>query len=359
MALPFPYRTTNEVDVLQSAEEHYKNAFNLLHDVEHDRWWTLTRYDATNHYHLVEFLRAEERHPCVVEFPTNIECSSFMALHESGSMVMSFCKETLDVQTRVGSWQLAVFAFGTEGVGHASRVGSAQLHRGNDWFWDSVIYAVGKDFNGVGWDYRSGTLFDIAFDAQSSAVSIVSPSAIAVCEPIRACTALAIDQPRQRLIILCRAKLLLPCMRPHPTLHSVPLVMVSLGDRRDCAAVRRLCLDPLGRVYLVDNHKRCVVVIGPDTRCLGGVKRWSSARDIKFDSNRGELVVLGVDNTVVSYHANSVVPHMLEWTPVRHRYAPAPIERMILSTLGAWHAEADSMVSLVSEAMLHAVFALL
>ena len=252
-----------------------------------------------------------------------------------------------------------MFAFGTEGVGHASRVAAAQLHVGNDWFWDSVIYAVGKDFNGVGWDYRSGTLYDIAFDAESSAISIVSPSAIAVCEPIRACTALAIDQPRQRLIILCRAKLLIHCMRTNTTLHSVTLDKLSLGDHRNIEAVRRLCLDPLGRVYLVDDHEQCVVVIGPDTRYLGRVKLWSSARDIKFDSNRGELVVLGVDNTVVSYHANSVVPHMLEWTAVRHCYAPRPIARTILSTLGAWHAEADSMVSLMSEAMLHAVFALL
>jgi len=116
------------------------------------------------------------------------------------------------------------------------------------------------------------------------------------------------------------------------------------------------CIDHLGRWYLVDKHSNLLCVFSAHGDPITFCEIDGHMFKVVFDTNRGDLMILHIQNRMTRIAANSLVPNMYVWTPSKHRYAPPAVECVVGATCSANTLATDSMVSVLSNEVLFSVF---
>ena len=119
------------------------------------------------------------------------------------------------------------------------------------------------------------------------------------------------------------------------------------------------CIDALGRIFVVDSDTERLYVIGVDGRVLAKACAIKCINEVAFDSNRGRLLFITFSTALHVARPNCPVPHMYQWSTVRHRFAPPRLSAVVHSVVCVHESDCPSMINLLSSELLQAVFEVL
>ena len=333
--------------------------FDVLYDASNDWLWFLAHTRSTNLDELVGFCRTSQQESRVLSFPKGLRPASPMIIDESGTMLLAYCKQHVDPGSGLNSWKLCVFPLARRRFVDAVCISETELNRGNALFWNELVLSLTNDFNGLGYDYRDNTWFDVVYDPTLRMVTTVRPPKMRITFSYTGRLSFRIDRALERFIVLCENELKIFCMRTNTMLHATPLSILKPYKQARTHSIHKFCLDLHGRIYLADDDEMAIFILSPECKYLAAAKLTCCTHSITFDPNRGELLVLGVDKKLVLFLANSLVPNTYVWTPERHRFAPPGIRASVLQLLCARETRTDSMVHQLSNELLYSVIVLL
>ncbi len=291
----------------------------------------------------------------------------YFALHSSGTRLLSFqapLERSGDnrVTYHLSECHLCVIPIGDEAEAVATPSTTVQLYRDQEHFTSAITVCVADNFCGFGRRTNAQVGFEIDYDFETDALRVIDPSPSgATPYGLRGSLySYSIDWQRGHYVRCCSVSVTRFELREHYEIvsgdfHDEWKFFISEGMQR-CL---KHCVDHLGRIYMVPYAANRMTVHTNDCELAGSIELGLSVQSLAFNTETGDVLALTSDDRLLHMPVDSVVPNTFEWLPSRHRYAPPAIDQVVQGTLGAWHAEPDSMVSLMDESLLHAVFALL